>query len=216
MGVTANQLNRVQQLYSKLSPADAVLLGQTPALMMPRFSPLPDLMPGCRRYIVARDGLYVQACSRLLSVTLCAEKFHTALPYGNLDESVSLSCGILPSAIYEELRDRAIAAFPDEWAAYVVYDGAFRIVEPKVISRSGGHVSYRMNGINEDQIILDIHSHGRHDAFFSHADDRTDMHGVYLASVFGKCGNAENITCKSRIVIDGYHREIDWNPWEDA
>lgn len=216
MDTTANRLNRVQQLYSKLSPADAVLLGQTPALMMPRFSPLPDLMPGCRRYIVARNGLYVQACSRLLSVTLCIEKFHTDMPYGDLDESVSLSCGVIPSAVYEDLRGQAIAAFPEEWAAYVLFDGAFHIAEPEVISCSGGHISYRMDGIDEDQIVLDIHSHGRHDAFFSHADDRTDMHGVYIASVFGNCSDTSSITCKSRIVIDGYHREIDWNPWEEA
>ncbi len=211
-----NAMNRIQQLYGGYSEADAILLGQTPALMMPRFSSLPELTPGCRRYVIARDGLYVQARSRSLLLVLRVEKFQSPLPYGDLVESVQMVGGLIPYSLYAELRRQAVAACPDEWAAFVVYDGGYRIALPKVEAKSGSHISYRLGGIDEDKIVLDIHSHGKSDAFFSKdLDDRSDNHGIYFASVLGHCHKEESITCKSRIVIDGWHREINWHPWED-
>lgn len=209
-------MNRIQQLYDGYNEADAVLLGQTPALMMPRFSALPDLGPGCRRYVIARDGLYVQARSQALLLTMRVEKFRSPLPYGDLLESVHMVGGLIPHSMYTELQRQAIATCPDEWAAFVVYDGAYRIVLPEVVDSSGGHISYRMGGIDESRIVLDIHSHGKFDAFFSETDDRSDNHGIYFASVLGHCHKEKSISCRSRIVIDGWHREINWHPWEDV
>lgn len=208
-------MNRIQLLYDGYSEADAVLLGQTPALMMPRFSSLPELAPGCRRYVIARDGLYVQARSRSLLLALRVEEFQSPLPYGDLVESVQMVGGLIPYSLYADLQRQAVAACPDEWAAFVVYDGKYHIVLPEVVDSSGGHISYRLDGIDESQIVLDIHSHGQFDAFFSETDDRSDNHGIYFASVLGRC-HGENIICKSRIVIDGWHRDINWHPWEDA
>jgi len=42
-------------------PRDRALLGATPTVMMPRFGELDELEPGRRRFIAARDGLYMPA-----------------------------------------------------------------------------------------------------------------------------------------------------------
>lgn len=208
--------NRVQELYATLSQADAVLLGQTPAIMMPKFSALPELAIGHRRYVVARDGLYVQARTEALRLTIRREAFRRPLPYGVLPESVEMAVGLIPGDLYRDLCRRAVAAFPLEWAAFVILDeGRYRIVEPPcLISSSVGHISYRLDGIDESKVVLDIHSHGRFEAFFSDTDDESDGDGIRFASVLGRCGCVETITNVSRLVIDGEHYPLNWHPWE--
>lgn len=208
--------NPVQKLYDSLSHADAVLLGQTPAVMMPRYSALPELALGHRRYVVASDGLYVQARTEALRLTIRREAFRKPLPYGELKESVEMTGGLIPGEIYRELCQRAVAAFPLEWAAFVILDqGHYRIAEPAyVISSSVGHISYRLDGIDESKVVLDVHSHGRFEAFFSDTDDESDADGIRFASVFGRCGSVETITSVSRLVIDGEHYPLNWHPWE--
>jgi PRTRC genetic system protein A len=215
MNEANRSLNQIQALYDGLGRADAVLLAQTPALMMPRFSALPPLEPFRRRYVVARDGLYVQSRTPVLDLTLRVEHFTTPLPFGTIEESVRMAGGMIPKEIFRELRRRAVAHYPMEWAAFVLFDGDYRIAEPTIIDRSGGHVTYRTDGIDDRHLVLDIHSHGRFEASFSGDDDATDIHGTYFASVFGHCEHEDTVTCLSRLVVDGWRCNLSWHPWEE-
>lgn len=209
-------MNRLQALYKGYSDTDCALLGQTPALMMPRFGDLPDLGENERRYVLAHDGVYLQARSPVMQVCLRMTKTACCLPFGVLQEKVLLTGGLMPAGILADLSARAVAASPKEWAAFVVWDGAkHRVVEPEKISYSGSHISYlRPTDEQAGTVVLDIHSHGEHEAFFSATDDRSDLDGVYFACVLGNCKSAERVNLVSRIVVDGFYYNLDWPPFE--
>lgn len=211
-------MNAVQALYDHLSARDACLLAATPCVMMPRFGALPDLAVHGRRYIAAQDGWYLEARSE--SIHVCVHLARTArpLPYGPCAECVDLRFGLLPASLIGGLRREAVKACPNEWAALVIADpmlGGYRAVRPEVETVSGGHIRYRVPPSVGDTMFLDLHSHGRHPAFFSGTDDADDAHGIFIASVFGRCESEITVESASRIVIDGAHFPIDWHPWEE-
>lgn len=211
-------MNAVQALYEYLSARDACLLATTPSVMMPRFGMLPELAVNGRRYIAAQDGWYLEARSVALHVCVRVAASPHPMPYGACAERVDLPFGLLPSSFIDTLRRPAMKASPNEWAAAVIADPAiagYRLVTPEVESVSAGHIHYRLPDAYSDSLFLDIHSHGNGEAFFSAVDDASDVHGVYIASVLGHCDSATTMTSMSRLVIDGAHFDLDWNPWDD-
>jgi len=209
-------MNALQQLYTEYSPRDAVLLAQTPAVMMPRFGTLPPVAVGARRYVIARDGLFVQARTTGLDLTLCMQRFDYPLPYGPLKESVSLTGGLIPADLLRRFMDAAVEHAPIEKAAVVEWD----VARNEYVLRychgeaSASHISYDIGDINESQLVVDLHSHGHGAAFFSPTDDASDRHGVYFAMVLGRCRSAVGIEIETRIVVDGWHRLLPWHPFD--
>lgn len=213
---TSALLSAVAQ--SLADPRDRVLFGATPLLMMPRFGTLPPLPPMGKRYVAATDGLYLQARSRALEVTLRYAP-SPSLPFGSLTESVHLPGGPIPRALFEELARQAAAHAPLEWAARVHWNseaGHYEWTSPKTLKQSCASISYENADAAEDRLILDIHSHGHLSAFFSAADDASDNAGLYFASVLGHCHDPANMMAVSRIVVDGFHYALPWHPWEEA
>lgn len=210
-------MNALQELFGQYGTTDAVLLAQTPTVMMPRAGALPELPAGRKRLVAAQDGWYLQASSTALRVTVRLAASPVPLPYGALSPSIELAGGLIPRALFEQMRLAAAKACPREWAAFVVYeaDRSYRIQVPEYVSQSNGHISYRLGGVDESAVALDLHSHGRMPAFFSATDDRSDQHGLYIASVLGNLGAGDSMSCVSRLVCDGWHFEMEWNPWED-
>lgn len=196
-------------------PRDLAVCAVTPTLMAPRYGALPPVAVGQYRFVVASNGVFVQARSRAVDVCLRIGSAN-GLPYGTLDEYVRLAGGPIPRELGEQLMARAIAATPNEWAGIVVYDAleqAYRVMEPPVSSVSPGHITYATSGYDDELLVLDIHSHGTGHAFFSGTDNRSDNHGVYLASVLGCCKDMNDIEVKTRIVVHGIHYNVGWTPW---
>ena len=96
-----------------------------------------------------------------------------SLTYGPLRANVEFAGGPLPYALYERMREAAIAALPHEWAGAVVYtpEVGYERVEPTPERVSAGPVRYRTEGISDERLVLDIHSHGAGTACFSPTDD---------------------------------------------
>jgi len=197
---------------------DQILLGQTPALMMPRFGELPALAIGQRRYIVANDGVYVEKRSPVMHVIArIAES--PPLPFGKLNARIEMIGGTIPYELYDAFCDRAVNAAPIEAAAFILWDEKkqeYVLLHCQGIDASAGHITYSVGDINKEYVICDWHSHGHGHSFFSTTDDASDAEGLYIASVFGRCDDKISITTTSRIVIDGIHIPISWEPWDNV
>lgn len=188
---------------------DFALLGSTPALMQPRFGTLAPLREG-HRYIVGRGGLYVEARSAVLHAVACVAPSAAALPFGVVTPFLTLPEGRLPRGLIEEAVVRARACLPDEWAGVIVYEASgYRLVEPEVLSRSAGHVSYGRSGIDDETVVVDVHSHGTAAAFFSAQDDEDDTArgGFYLALVLGDV-MAATMSVAARLVVHGHFAAV--------
>lgn len=204
-------------LDTLLHPCDRILFAQTPVIMMPRFGALPPLPVGRRRYVAAAEGLYVQARHHGLTLTL--QQAAVSLPFGPLAEDVHLVGGLIPRALYEEIRAQVLAHSPQEWAGLVHWDSEaqrYALTEPRVLTRSAQHIRYDGHAIERERLVLDVHSHGEGPAFFSDEDNRSDEFGFHFATVFGGCQSPETLTARTRLVIDGAFFDIDWHPWEDG
>ncbi len=198
-------------------PRDRVLLGATPTLMQPLFGMLPMVPMHRHRFVIARDGIYLQARTPALSVCLRVSGRHLCeFPYGRLDESVEMPGGPLPTDLVEALYAHAVQAAPKEWACAILYDPALRQYDmhvPETESVSNGHIRYRTVGFDAERLVFDVHTHGHGSAFFSRDDDASDREGgIYIAIVLGQCHTTASLTAKARIVVNGIFYPVPWIP----
>jgi PRTRC genetic system protein A len=173
-------------------PRDVAVAAVTPILPMPRHGPLPPLACGAKRLLAAGDGLYLEALTPALD--LCWPLAPVPTPYGPLAARLRTHSPIDRHLLATVLQ--AAKATPEREIAAAICrraDGrGHEIVWPPIQSSGAGHVTYR-DEIDDDRLVLDIHSHGRGAAFFSRQDDTSDLsrRGPYLAAVIGRCDRAE-------------------------
>lgn len=195
-------------------PRDRALLSAIPTLLAPHHSRLPPPELGCQRFVLAQTGLFLQARTRALEISVNVAPSTIALPYGPVAEGVRFVHGPIPYAIYAEMRDAAIRRSPQEWVGYVVAaDGGYRLIEPPVLSASAGHVCYATDAVDDLDIALSVHSHGAGEAYFSAQDDSADGQGIYVAVVLGRCVRADSVTAVARVVVNGRFQALATLPW---
>lgn len=189
------------------TPLDRALFAAAETLLQPPGGgPLPPLPEGRFRYVLAANGLFVQARTAALEASVALAPVPAGLPYGPARAGARLRAGPLPPDLRAELKRRAAAACPLEWSAYVLREGAgYAVFEPPPISRDAGHVRYRpLPEDLQDRLALHVHSHGAGAAYFSAQDDLADREGgdgVYFAVVFGRCGAVATMTETWRLVV---------------
>jgi PRTRC genetic system protein A len=174
-----------------MNPRDAILQALTPVVPVPRFEALePGDGATGHRFLVAEDGLWIEAelpwlCARApLAITA------TALPFGALKPEVRLKCGPIPRTLLHEFAEWAQDASPREVAAIITWlprTGAFSL--RSVTHESGNsHVHWQRPRLAEgEHLVADLHSHGRYDARFSAQDDRDDAGEIKFSVVMGGC-----------------------------
>lgn len=186
--------------------ADAALFAATPLLPVPRFGELPALPAGRKRLLGAADGLYVEA--RSLAWDVCMPvAIGVTLPYGPLAARLRCTAGPVPRAMLRRFVQAAMASPDREIAAAVVIGprGDFELVWPRVESASAGHVRYIDSDIDDERLVLDLHSHACAPAYFSAQDDASDgsRMGPYLAVVVGRC-DRDDPEVATRLVMPPY------------
>lgn len=130
-------------------------------------------------YIFAGNGLFVRAQNPLLRVTACISpvKIRGLAP---LEEELVLTHGKIPRALY----DLAVSTFivNSSWEQYlaVTWEDQYHL---RIPSQARDSASVRYDIL--PSTILDIHSHGTMDAFFSGTDDE-DEQGLRLYMVVGR------------------------------
>jgi PRTRC genetic system protein A len=130
-------------------------------------------------YVLAGNGLYVQASNPFLSATMCLARAHVR-GLAPLTEHVGLIHGKIPARLYDLATSILTAASPCERYLAVTWEGEYRLRQPAQ-QGSSSHVEYNVL----PNTVLDIHSHGSMKAFFSQTDDR-DEQGLRLYVVVGR------------------------------
>ena len=186
---------------------DRIVFGETPTLMQPVFGEkLPPPEFGKHRFVVGHDGLYFEAQNSVIAVRQRVAKASVRLPYGEVDQcGIQLLNGKIPYAILGEALLKAHQACPNEWAGLVVWDSdgkRYALAEPELVSAGNSHVSYRNALPDNLTVVVDLHSHGFFEAFFSETDDQSDLGGFYIAGVLSH--RTTTPSSVSRLVVNGH------------
>jgi PRTRC genetic system protein A len=190
---------------------DQIVFGETPTLMQPLYGEaLQKPETGKHRFVIASDGVYVEAVNQVLDVRLPVAKSGIKLPYGQIGAvGICLVNGKIPKRILQDICEKTFLCGEYEWAGLVVWDKIrkeYALFEPEVISFSAGHISYLNVLPDKYNLVMDLHSHGTVPAFFSKTDDQSDIGGFYIAGVVGNCDSGEP-TFATRIVVNGHFFE---------
>ncbi|UJJ60412.1 PRTRC system protein A [Rhodanobacter denitrificans] len=196
-------------MSAAVDPRDAVLQAAFPTVPVPRFGALPDLPVGRKRLLVASDGLYLEVRSTALHARLRLASVDT--PHGACREFLAPAGGRLDRNWIGKLAELALAGGESEVASGIVLgEDGWRLHRPRTLSSSGAHVTYR-DDFEDDALLVDMHSHGALDAFFSSTDDAGDLArpGPYLAVVLGRCQSRESLSWVVRFVCAPYLIALD-------
>ncbi len=200
-----------------LNRLDAILQGVCPTVMVPRREPLVSLTENGHRFLAAHDGLYAEIKRPWLHSIFRVAESAIPLPYGEVIPATHFS--IYRRQLAESMDrfiEEAQQAFPNEHAAWLSFtDGEGLRYEPVKIETSGsGHIRYRRPAVSCGRVLaVDIHSHGRHPAFWSATDDLDDNDDAKLAIVFGNL-DAPQPSVKARLLALG--AEMDFSELVDS
>lgn len=194
-----------------MDPRDKALALTLPVVMAPRHSRLEPVAVGCKRLLAGHNGLYLEVRSPALHACLLLQPMNHPLPYGAVKEFVRPAAGPIPVGLMRAAVERAVAACPNETAMALVLDtipgvgSRYRLQSLPIHAADPLHVQYD-DVIDDDQLVVDIHSHGQARAFFSDVDDQSDRQrrGPYLAFVLGTCQAAHTTTLNARLCCAPY------------
>lgn len=189
---------------------DQALFNACPIHPAPRYEQFLPLSTDGRRYVAAADGIYLETRSDHLHALVRLTEL--SMPYGEVKEFIELKNGPVPSRLLQEFVLAACQSSPHEIAGIVApsADG-YALQTPNVISRSASHVEY--SDLEYEQIVIDIHSHGAHNAYFSATDDASDLSrfGSYIAIVVGHCSSYRDVRWVARLVCGMHLVPLDVN-----
>lgn len=178
-----------------MHPMDLTLQQSFPTVMMPRFGSLQAMQANGERLVVASNGLFLEILRPWLHLVRRVARFDvsTAIPYGKVEVCTELFCGKVPPALIGEFAALARQTMPNEAGAWITWrrdTNAFRLVPVRVLEHSAGHLRYGRPELDaSESLVMDCHSHGAAEAFFSRTDDTDDQHDVKFAFVLGNCGS---------------------------
>ncbi|MCR4286743.1 MAG: PRTRC system protein A [Deltaproteobacteria bacterium] len=189
---------------------DRIIQEACPVIMVPRYSELPAIERGYR-YLMAADGLWLEARVPWGHFRLPLWKTPRALPYGEVDDVFRLDSGSIPMSLLERCIEaaRIKAEKGLEWAGWVVWDtvDGYRLIEPEVIEESFASVRYKYPELNGAHLVMDLHSHPFDMTAFSTVDDRDDTGGIRFSGVIS-FGVDMQPRLKVRLCIEGHFFEL--------
>lgn len=189
---------------------DRIIQEACPVVMAPRYSELPLIEKGYR-YLMASDGLWLEARVQWGHFRLPLWKSPRPLPYGEVDKVFSLENASIPMSLLERSIDaaRTKAERGLEWAGWVVWDivNGYHLIEPEIIEESFASVRYRYPDLNGAHLVMDLHSHPFDMSAFSAVDDRDDTGGIRFSGVIS-FGADMRPKLKVRLCIEGHFFEL--------
>jgi PRTRC genetic system protein A len=194
-----------------MNPIDIALQTVAPTVMVPRHEPFQPLQHNGHRFLAAADGLWLEA--RRPWLYLCwplASQTKVAMPYGRLETKLE----VVPvlKQIFDQFIDMAQEACPLECAAWVVWNEHTkeqRLLPMVATSATTGSVHFDRPRLAEgEHLLLDLHSHGRLDAFFSGQDDRDDRGEFKLSGVLGRLHREIGVVGKFRLCANGLYVKL--------
>ena len=158
------------------------------------------------RYLVGREGVSREITLPWIRVRQLIAPSALPLPYGQLGNAVEFRCGPLPSAMLRAFVADAKQAQLLEIAGVFLWnetDGSWRYARRESKSASTAHVAYdEVRPAQGEHLVVDVHSHGLHAAFFSAADDIDDAGSMKVSLVLGNL-DRERPSTKMRLCMAG-------------
>jgi PRTRC genetic system protein A len=194
-------------------PLDAALMAATPTVAAPKYGRMEPLEASGQRYVVARDGLYLEIRRGFVHMMVPVGHVASPTPYGAVTARVVLLCGRPPMELLQRFKREAARAAPFEHAAWLTWQegtGQWRYREVHAKDVSASRVHYGTPALeNGEWRVLDMHSHGCAPAYFSAQDNADDFGAVKLSLVLGNCDKGE-MTRVMRICALGMFLDQSW------
>jgi len=207
------QFNSVPNCFD--GTADAALLSTFPLLPQPIHSELHPLNAGERRMVMGCNGVFIQAKTHTLDLSMKVSESPSQLPYGEVEEKINLTHGRIDRELIEQFFLDAVKACPNEDGVLIYWDKQKECyaLSSRSVQSGIGHVRIPCQEIDEQFVLLDIHSHGEFESYFSSTDDKSETYGVHISTVLGDCQSTESITIKTRLCVDGRFFTLSKAPW---
>lgn len=158
------------------------------------------------RYVVGRYGVSREVTLPWIRVCQLIAPSALTLPYGVMADAVEFRCGPIPGEVVREFVAHAKQAQPLEIAGVFLWnetDDSWRYARREAKTASSSHIEYdEVRAGDGEHIVVDVHSHGLHAAFFSAEDDADDAGAMKVSLVLGNL-DRDRPTSKMRLCMAG-------------
>lgn len=158
------------------------------------------------RYLVGRHGVSREITLPWVRTSHLIAPSRLVLPYGEVPEAVEFRCSPIPAIVVREFVADAKQAQPLEIAGVFLWnedDDSWRYARRPAKTASVAHIEYEeVRPRNGEHIVVDVHSHGVHPAFFSAEDDADDAGAMKVSLVLGNL-DQDRPTSKMRLCMAG-------------
>lgn len=195
---------------------DLATFRSAPIVAVPKYCEFAPLLENGHRFLLAGDGLYLEVRRPWLHFIhkIAEPQGSIQIPYGAIASKFELGFGRLGTALpqMKEFAAYAMVESPIEAVASLLWNhktSEWAIKYPEVIgTATGSCISYKQVDIGEDEsLVIDLHSHGAHPAFFSETDNVDDSGAVKISGVFGSL-DQEVQTATFRLCVLGVYIPI--------
>lgn len=195
---------------------DMATYNAAPVAAVPVFSEFAPLVENGHRFLLAQGGLFIEVRRPWLHIIhqLAAQPSAVRIPYGVVASKFEFGFGRLGTALpqMKEFAAHAQAQSPLESAASLIWNHVTKdwtLKYPKVIGEAtSGSIQFEQVVLTEDEsLVVDLHSHGAHPAFFSPTDDGDDAGTVKISGVLGNLGQVAP-TATFRLCVLGIYLPI--------
>lgn len=194
-----------------LDKKDRIMQKACPTVMVPAHSPLPGIATGNYRFLMAYDGLWIEARTGWGHFRCPLWISPRPLPYGTLESITELTGGSFPTDLIELCRKEAFekARTRKEWAGWIIWseDTGYEYLSLEILQETGISIQYRYPGLPSGTwLAMDLHSHPFDMARFSDTDDHDDRGGIHYSGVFSFDADLRsNLTL--RLCLEGFFFE---------
>ncbi|HNQ63118.1 MAG TPA: DUF2016 domain-containing protein [Smithellaceae bacterium] len=206
---------------------DQIIQKHMPVVIVPTYGELDILETGKTRFLMGKDGLYLETKQPWGSLTRKLWEAPRYLPYGWVLEEDGFA-EVLAEAT-DVIKDTVVplaakyAREGKEYAGFIAWHPSGYEYVPVDFTSTLTNVMYKAPMTsNGAHIAIDIHSHGEIRPFFSQTDDADDAGGVKICVVLGnyrRSNGSDIFDAAVRYSVEGfrfYHGPLEKNEEEDG
>lgn len=153
-------------------------------------------------YVVASNGLFIEAENKLLEVRIPVA-YCDIRGLAPLKKKFNLTYGSIPQRFFDLSLDMFLADTSQEHYVAIIGDAGYHFYVP-IQERAGASVAYDCG----EKVVLEMHSHGKMGAWFS-VKDNEDEKGLKVYGVVGQLDKTPIV--KLRLGVYGYYIDLSWS-----
>lgn len=187
-----------------LSQLDTAIQATFPVVLAPVDGELVAPSQPGTRYLMTHHGVMREVANDwMISRQMMAP---AAFPYGEVQPGVTFLVLPPPRELLQAFVEKARAALPNEAAGLLAINtqtGEWSLYDRQPSLVTPDRIDYIEPTLDDNDVpVIDIHSHGRGKAFFSHRDDQDDFGGIKLAAVVGHVHTDQPQFAMRLVVVD--------------